>query len=273
MGGPLQLLNRNTSDVRIIFYGGEPLANFNAINKVVTTATQTKLNCNYVLITNGCLITEEIADFLKDNKFSVSISLDGNEKTNDKVRKTRDGNGSFEKVLKGLDILADKDIRFAVSCTISTHNIDCPEEILDILDQYKVRGMGFNLMTPNENIHIDDKDREKMIDNILLAEDQIIQRGIIEDRIINRKLKPFVEGKNWLMDCAGYGKQVVISPEGRVGTCHGLWPDFINENANTYFDIDVNYTGQIINHPTWIEWYNRTPLNMPQCWSCFGIGL
>ena len=57
-----------------------------------------------------------------------------------------------------------------------------------------------------------------------------------------------------------------------MGPCSSnFWVD--DKEVNTYFDIDVNYTGNITEHPTWIEWFNRTPLNMPQCWNCFGIGL
>lgn len=108
---------------------------------------------------------------------------------------------------------------------------------------------------------------------MLKTEDVIFEKRIFEDRVINRRLKSFVEKKIWIKDCGGYGHQIAITPKGEVGVCHGLWPDEINKKENIYYDIDVNYTGQVKEHPIWQEWYNRTPFNMPQCWNCEAISL
>ena len=108
---------------------------------------------------------------------------------------------------------------------------------------------------------------------MLRAEEEAFQKRILEDRIINRRLKAFVEKKNWTRDCAGYRNQIVIAPDGKVGVCHGLWPDYLNASENSYFDLDVSYNGKIVDHPVWMEWSSRTPLNMPVCWTCAGIGL
>ena len=105
------------------------------------------------------------------------------------------------------------------------------------------------------------------------VEDIMVEKRIYEDRVINRRLKAFVEKKVLYKDCAGYGHQIDITPTGKVGVCHGLWPDEINQDENVYYDIDVNYTGLVKEHPIWQEWYSRTPFNMPQCWNCEAISL
>jgi uncharacterized protein len=170
-------------------------------------------------------------------------------------------------------MLRENDIHFGISCTISPYNIDKPDEILEVMEEYGVRGFGYNLMTENDNIVMDSEEKRLMVKNILSAEDSIIKNRYIEDRIINRRLESFVKGRVWTRDCAGYGNQIVITPKGEVGVCHGLWPDFVNKNVKTYFDLTVDYEGTIRDHPTWIEWFNRTPFNMPQCWDCYGISL
>ena len=269
----IQLIKRNTDKIKIIFYGGEPLLNFELIKFVVEEAKKNKIKVAYSLISNGGIINDEIISFLKENKFSISISLDGMADANDKVRVKHNNEGTFDSIISTIEKLKKHNVNFGISCTISPHNMNTPDEILQILDKYKIKRIGYNLLTENDNISLSRDENLLMVKNILKAEDIILEKGLIEDKVIRRKLIPFIEKKNWTQDCAGYGNQIVITPKGEVGTCHGLWPDLVNKEIKTYFDIDVNYTGKISEHPTWKEWNERLPLNMPKCWSCFGIGL
>ena len=93
------------------------------------------------------------------------------------------------------------------------------------------------------------------------------------DKVVDRRLRSFIEKKIWLRDCAAYGQQVVILPNGKIGVCHGLWPDEENSSQKSYFDIDVDYSGLLSEHPIWKEWGTRTTFNMPSCWGCFAISL
>ncbi len=269
----IELIKRNTNRIKIIFYGGEPFLNFEIIKYVADEANKNNLEVNYTIISNGSIVNEEIIKFLKDYNVSLSISLDGQEETNDKARKYHNNKGTFQKVKKTLHQLKDAGIRFGISCTISTYNMNKPEEILEILEEFNIKGFGYNLLSENNNIRINEEENITMVRNLLAAEDLIFEKKLIEDRVINRKLKPFVEKRNWLRDCAGYGQQIIITPNGEVGTCHGLWPDLVNDESRTYFDVDVNYKEKIIEHPTWKEWFSRIPFNMPQCWGCYGLGL
>lgn len=269
----IRLIKRNTNKIKIIFYGGEPLLNFEVIKYIVDEAANNNLEAKYSIITNGSTINKAIIKFLKDNNISLSVSLDGLKDTNDKARKYKNNRGTFDRIKKTLKILKNENIQFGISCTISPYNMNKPDEILEILDEFDIRGFGYNILSENKNVILSKKEHVQLIENLLSAENIIYDKNIIEDRIINRKLRPFVEKKNWLRDCAGYGYQIVVTPDGKVGTCHGLWPDLLNKQTKHYFDIDVNYKDKIIDHPTWKEWSHRIPFNIPHCWGCFGIGL
>jgi len=269
----IELIERNAKQIKIIFYGGEPLLNFEVIKFVVNEIKKTDIKATYSIITNGSIMTDEIINFFKTHKFSVSVSLDGLEEANDRMRKDHNNKGTFQRVKKTLQKLKENEVNFGISCTISNANLNKPNEIFEILEEFDVKGFGYNLLTENNNVVISDDLKSLMVDNILLAADTIIEKKLIEDRVINRKLKPFVEKRNWTKDCAGYGHQFVITPKGEVGPCHGLWPDLMNDDTKTYFDLTVDYKGDITEHPIWKEWFARTPYNMPQCWSCFAIGL
>jgi uncharacterized protein len=266
-------VKKNTKKAKIIFYGGEPLLNYPVFKHIIQKIRKQKLDYSFSIITNGSIMTDEIAKFIKENNVGISISLDGDKQINDLARITETNNGSFDRAIKTIKQLKKQDINVSISCTLGKHNYKDPGNIIKILKKYKIFGLGYNPLMNTESMSISLKQRKEMIDNLLAAEKKIMKNKIYEDRIINRKIKPYFEGKNWTRDCSGYGKQIVITPEGKIGPCHGLWPDFVNANAKNYFELDVNYKKKIKNHPIWNEWFSRTPANMPSCWSCEGIGL
>lgn len=269
------LLKRTILDnpVSIVFYGGEPLLKFEILQHIVTCAKELQINANYVIVTNGSVMNEEIAVFLKNNRFEVGISLDGNKEINDAMRIDSCGEGTFDKVTKTIEMLLQYNITPGISCTLSKHNKDNPADIINCLKKYHLPSVSFNLPAPNGNINIDDDERKVLVKNLMYAESELLKEGILEDKVADRRLRAFIEQSIWIRDCAAYGQQVVIMPNGMVGVCHGLWPDEENSSSNTYFDIDVDFEGDIAKHPNWQEWGSRTTFNMPQCWNCPAISL
>ena len=93
--------SKDANEVAITFYGGEPLLNFELI-KLVVLYTNKKFESKsifYNMTTNASLLTNEIISFLVENNFSLLISLDGNEDTQNLHRKySRDGGETFNVV-------------------------------------------------------------------------------------------------------------------------------------------------------------------------------
>lgn len=88
------------------FYGGEPLMNFNLIKECVAYARKLfEGNITFLVTTNGTIMTDEIADFLIENEFALSVSLNGDKKENDRLRVFENGLGTFEAIMKNMDIL------------------------------------------------------------------------------------------------------------------------------------------------------------------------
>lgn len=86
------------------FYGGEPLLNLNLIKKCVEYINS-KYNdnlINYNITTNGTMLSDYINEFFYKNDFNVRISLDGPEFEHDRNRITKDGNATYEKIIKNL---------------------------------------------------------------------------------------------------------------------------------------------------------------------------
>lgn len=105
--------NRNTastSHIRISFYGGEPLMNFDFVEKIVDYITR-KIDCpNHVFtfsMTTNAVLLHKYIDFLVDKKFHLLVSLDGN-KENNSYRLAAKGKDFFEQITRNIDLLKEK---------------------------------------------------------------------------------------------------------------------------------------------------------------------
>lgn len=67
---------------KIIFFGGEPLLNFEVIRFVTDTLTKvSELDFVFTFTTNLTLLTDDILQYIQVNNIKLMISLDGNEET------------------------------------------------------------------------------------------------------------------------------------------------------------------------------------------------
>lgn len=100
--------------VHIGFYGGEPLLEFKLIKQCVDYIKKLIEGKSYGfgLTTNGTLLTEQVVDYLIDNNFDISISLDGSKSEHDKNRKFLSGEGSFDKIMENVVSIKNRDLDF-----------------------------------------------------------------------------------------------------------------------------------------------------------------
>lgn len=101
----------DTDEALIGFYGGEPLLAFPLIKKVVEYAEELFLGreITYFITTNATLLTDEIIDFLLKYNFRIAFSLDGPQKTHDRNRVFKNGQGSYKVVMDNIEKLYNAD--------------------------------------------------------------------------------------------------------------------------------------------------------------------
>jgi uncharacterized protein len=68
----------------------------------------TAVNLSFSMQTNATLVTNKWIDLLNKYEVSVGVSIDGPEEYNDKYRLDHQGNGSYERVVRGIKLLQDK---------------------------------------------------------------------------------------------------------------------------------------------------------------------
>jgi len=95
---------------QIAFFGGEPLLNFKVIVEAIEYSRLNKFDISFGMTTNGTLVTEEIADYLKKHNVRVSVSIDGPEDIHNISRRYKDNTSTYSDVLNGIAILKDRGI-------------------------------------------------------------------------------------------------------------------------------------------------------------------
>ncbi|MDD3383695.1 MAG: radical SAM protein [Bacilli bacterium] len=102
--------SKDSENIAISFYGGEPLIAFNNIKFVVdyiNKNVKTKKH-HYNFTTNLYLLDETILDFLYNNNFHLLVSLDGPQWIHDAGRITINNSGTYEKIFNNLMMIKNK---------------------------------------------------------------------------------------------------------------------------------------------------------------------
>lgn len=126
--------SNNLSDLRISFYGGEPLLYFDVIKECVELSRNIlpDVNLSFGMTTNGLLLKKYI-DFLVANKFSILISLDGNRRNNE-YRILKDGTASFNQVVNNVEYIFKKHPDYFINCVNFSTVLHNKSNILEALD-------------------------------------------------------------------------------------------------------------------------------------------
>lgn len=118
--------------------GGEPLLRKDIVikmGKYYTEKTGGKTSLN--MVTNGYLLTSDIAHELKEAGFSnIQISLDGaREETHEWIRNKK---GSFQKAIEALKILVAEGFYVGVACVPNKKNINEIDELINLIEMIGV---------------------------------------------------------------------------------------------------------------------------------------
>lgn len=85
--------------------------------------------------TNGTLITEEWARFLRDNHWLVGLSIDGPQEFHDEYRRTRQGRPTWAKVMHGIDLLNRYGVEWNAMAVVNDYNADYPHDFYQFFKQ------------------------------------------------------------------------------------------------------------------------------------------
>lgn len=128
-------MSQSAGTASFAWQGGEPLlAGLPFFEEVVSLQARYAppgTSIGNAVQTNGTLITEEWARFLKHYNFLVGVSIDGPKSIHDARRVTHAGGGSFDRVMRGVAHLNRYNVEYNVLTVIHSGNIKRVKELMD----------------------------------------------------------------------------------------------------------------------------------------------
>ena len=142
-----QYIEGNRVDtVMFTWHGGEPmLAGLDFYRRAV--ALQRKYaggrRIENSFQTNGTLLNDEWCEFFRENGFLVGISIDGPQAIHDSCRRDKGGQPTFDRVMRGLELLLRHGVEFNTMSTVNRHSEGRGREVYRFLKAAGSRFMQF----------------------------------------------------------------------------------------------------------------------------------
>jgi uncharacterized protein len=109
----------------ITVFGGEPLLNSPRQKKLITHLLDkaTELNLEVSFVTNGYSLADYSQILLNRNIREIQVTLDGTESVHNNRRFLKGGEGTFDKIVKGIDACLENQININLRMVIDRENI------------------------------------------------------------------------------------------------------------------------------------------------------
>jgi uncharacterized protein len=95
--------------------------------------------------TNATLIDADWCAFLRRPNVHLGVSVDGPDFLHDRHRRTRQGRGTLDRVLRGIGLLHEQGIPFEVITVLTADSLDYPDELFDFYRANGIGSVGFNV--------------------------------------------------------------------------------------------------------------------------------
>jgi radical SAM protein with 4Fe4S-binding SPASM domain len=246
----------------ITITGGEPFVNYETVKFIIKYASEKCPFARIVLFTNGTLITEESARFLKDNNVFVIISIDGPEEVHNKSRQTLNGSNSLDMTMSGYQKLKKANVKLGISAVMPESYGDF-QRMINYFCSLKPLSVGINYKHQllDSCFGLDFQEHGK---RIVQAYEFFSRTGIYFENY-ERYRKSFISSNLRTRECQSCGRGVTVDARGYIGTCKSLLVSDLNYCSFKEFDYSKS---QMV-----LDWASRTPLVDEDCKSCYAISI
>jgi uncharacterized protein len=132
----------------ILWHAGEPLTaglNFYEAAFEILDRDSFEHGIRHRIQTNATLIDAEWCAMFKRHGVSMGVSIDGPRHVHDARRRTRSGRGTFDRVMRGIELLKSYNIEFSTVSVITPQMLQDVEGTLDFMRSLGSKVIAFNV--------------------------------------------------------------------------------------------------------------------------------
>ena len=269
----INFLFENSGDyetVNITYFGGEPLLHKNLLKHLTiyakNMAEKNGKKAEFSITTNATLIDESMADFFKENYFSITISIDGDKETTNANRYFANKKGAYDNIINGFRYL-NRRVRVSARGTISKNG-------LDILKNWNhLYELSFNNVHLSHSVNmLDDDDYDvleenykKMIDYFFDALEKKEMQKVKRMGNVFTLVERIHNGGMRIKNCGTLNNMLAVDIDGNLYPCHRFVSEKEMQVGNIYTGIDKRkYMDQI---------KSMLIINNSSCFNCWAMNL
>lgn len=209
-------------ECHIIFFGGEPLLNFDVLGHTVEyadkRAQEQGKRIRYNVVTNGVLLTEKVLDYLDERGIAVQLSIDGDKGTNDCCRPLAGGGSSYDRITEGLEKLLARRGTASARVTVTHKNADALNTVNHL------RSLGFSTIhlgpvsSLDPEFALTDEDYARIMEGYTALGEEFLRGGFnILD--LGRALRNVSASHRKLYYCGAARRYAAVAPNGDIYPC------------------------------------------------------
>jgi uncharacterized protein len=235
--------------LNLAFLGGEPLVNRSLIQRTtelaVGMARGKNIPIGFSITTNGTLLNAADAEFFERYGFSVTVSLDGIGPVHDRLRPTKGGRGSYDKIMSNVQQLLALQRRMQVSArvTVTPANLGL-RTALDHFVDLGFRSIGFSpmLSAPSGRGEMQGHDLDALLEEMIACgqkcEQQLIAGEDYPFSNLLTALEQIHRGTHRPYPCGAGAGYFGVSASGGLFACHRFVEDDAAAMGNVEGGVD-----------------------------------
>ena len=132
----------------IVWHAGEPLtltpSYYTQAIEIIERRRPRDVNVHYGIQTNWTLIDNNWIDLFEQHKITIGVSLDGPRDLHDQNRKYRNGSGSHDRTISGIEKLQARNYPFHFIGVVTTSSLSRGSELIDYYRRFSPTAIGLN---------------------------------------------------------------------------------------------------------------------------------
>jgi uncharacterized protein len=246
-------------NLEVDFFGGEPLMNFDVVKGIVEYARSIEKkydkNFRFTLTTNGVLVDDEVIDFANKECHNVVLSLDGRKEIHDNLRKTINGQGSYDTIVSKFQHFVERrgNKGYYVRGTFTHNNVDFTNDIFHMADLgFTELSMEPVVCAPNDPYALTEEDLPVLYEQYEILAKEMLKRekeGIpitFYHYMIDLKSGPCIYKR--ISGCGSGCEYFAVTPWGDLYPCHqfvgddkylmgDIWKGIVNTEKQNEFKL------------------------------------
>lgn len=134
-------------EINFSFQGGEPtlagISFYRSFMELEEKYKRSDIRISHSIQTNGYLLDEKWAEFLRNYNFLVGLSIDGTQELHDLYRKDRRGQGTYQVLMRALQELRSHDVEVNLLCVVTRQCARRPQHVYSKMKELGVPYLQF----------------------------------------------------------------------------------------------------------------------------------